>query len=147
MVGIRGFLGREGREFELDGLRSIGKAREALSPGNKQNIRERHEKDLRGIDVAHLPDCSQNVSAASYHFVKAIQDRLDGHLIRRTIDSTKPDGTKINDQLPPMIRHPIAIVLPEHEMLALHCELRQKEDEYVTLAHHVIILINFSAIQ
>jgi len=131
MVGARFSLGSEGREFEQDGMRAISEAKTALSAGDKQVIRERHEKDLRGMDVSHLPDYGQSVSAASYQFVKAIQERLEGQLIRRTVDSRKPDGSKINDKLPPLVRHILPVVLPESEMHQLRGELTKHTDEYV----------------
>jgi hypothetical protein len=131
MVGIPGFLGHDGREFESNGVWAITRAQQALSVIDKQDVRQQHEKQLRGIDVDNIPDPSQSVSAASYRFVKAIQDRLDDRLIRRTINSRKPDGSVINNKLPPLIRHPITIILPEDEMQALHGKLKRREDEFV----------------
>jgi hypothetical protein len=134
-VGIPHFLGTEGRDFELQGMKEISRAQNALTLQDRQNIRDRHEKALLGADVSGVPDPSQAVSAVSYKFVKDIQAHLGDHLIRRTINSLKPDGSKINDKLPPLIRHPIPIILSGDELSALHTELKRLADEYVSYDH------------
>ena len=130
-MGIGCFLGNKGEEFEREGLNEIERARKTITADDRQASRRRHEKSLRGIDVSAMPDPSQIVAAASYKFVKEIQARFGDQMIRRTIDSLTPDGTKINDKLPPCFRHPITIVLPEAELNGLHSELTRLADECV----------------
>ena len=91
------------------------------------------EARLKQEDVSEMYDPGQEIHNASVRYVRKLQRCLEGRMIRRTIDSLKPDGTRINDKLPPCIRLVYPITLPEDEMKQLRGEIDDLHDGYVSI--------------
>lgn len=108
-------------------MRSINRARKALTWDDKKAITTRQEQLFRGID-SEIDDPSIEHRATQYSFIRQLRELLDNHLIRRNAQSKKPDGTPINP-LPPLHIHPIAIILTDEEMALLMAEMGRMKEE------------------
>lgn len=79
---------------------------------NNNNVRD------SGMSPAH-----QTVKAVRYGLVKEMQGYLGRVMIRRTLQSTRWDGTKINPNLPEKSVVNFCVKLTDEEMVVLNGEL------------------------
>jgi len=122
IVGIPALCGSEGQEFERNGARELNRAKRILTPAVKQQIRVAHEKQmlLRDQNDVEMPPEAETIKNTQVNIVKDIQAAFNGAIIRRTINSKRPDGTCLNDQLPPYVSHILPVELEDWEMTVLN---------------------------
>lgn len=120
IIGVPMLCGAEGQEFERSGVRDLNRAKRALTSEDKQEIRFAHQRMLFGEENVQTPSAAETIRKVQVEMVKNIQAQFDGSIIRRTINSKRPDGTALNDQLPPYISHVLPVELQNWEMKVLN---------------------------
>lgn len=128
IIGVPALCGSEGMDFEREQMKMITRAKAQISIEDRAIGRTLHEKKLLRQDIANEHDPSATVNAVAYQVVKKIQTILDGHLIRRTIQSKRWDGKCINENLLALIHHNLLVMLPEKELKSLDEELTALTD-------------------
>jgi len=123
IVGIPGFLLDDGQELEKEGTRLLTQMKRDMSQEDKNQMHRIEEARITGRDTSNMEDPSKVLAAAGYSFVKKLQSLIGDCMIRRTINSKKPDGSNINDSLPPLIRLAFPVPLPDSEMNLLKGEI------------------------
>ncbi|KAF8872160.1 hypothetical protein BD779DRAFT_1679866 [Infundibulicybe gibba] len=116
MIGVPELCGINGMSLQTERLREIARAKSNLSAKDRAQVSALKERQMRGEDISQERDPSREAAAVTYKVIKDLQRIFDGHLIRRTTNSLRYDGIKINDALNPYIEHNIAIYLPADEM-------------------------------
>lgn len=122
IIGIPALCGAAGKTFEGDGARELRSVKRIVTPAVKQQIRVAHEQQmlLRDQSSVEMPPEAETVKKAQVDIVKGIQAAFNGSIIRRTINSKRPDGTALNDQLPPYVSHILPVELEDWEMSLLN---------------------------
>jgi hypothetical protein len=120
IIGVPTLCGTEGQEFERSGARDLNRAKRALTSEDKQEIRFAHQRMLFGEENVQTPSAAEAIRKVQVEIVKNIQSQFNGSIIRRTINSKRPDGTALNDQLPPYVSHVLPVELEDWEMEVLN---------------------------
>ncbi|KIM35969.1 hypothetical protein M413DRAFT_32020, partial [Hebeloma cylindrosporum] len=118
IIGIPLLCGKAGNDFEREWNSKIRRTAAKLSPDQRSASFALFKKKLVPQEGEAGPssekDPAAGLRALKYQYVRAMQEAAQGHLIRRTNESKKLDGTNINN-LPPKVRCRIIIPLSEEE--------------------------------
>ncbi|TFK60078.1 hypothetical protein BDN72DRAFT_905285 [Pluteus cervinus] len=125
ILSIEDFLGKQGLQLEAR-LREIAKAKATLTEDARSEIRAHQEAELRGRTL-DTPNPATEIEAMGYDLIRSLQKSLGAAFLRRGPDSLKPDGTRINEHLPPCELHTLTIELPAKELTALRGNLSDLE--------------------
>jgi hypothetical protein len=117
IIGVPGLISLDGKTIEREGKRLIQRMTRSITADEHREIRRAQEKQLLGQDV-HLPESRKNLAEAKVVWVRNIQAKFCGHLIRRDKNSKRPDGSSIND-LQPYEMHMIPVTLQDWEISVL----------------------------
>ena len=120
IIGVPALCSEKGQEFERDGTRDLNRAKRMLTFEAKQDIRIAHQQMLLNVKDVQMPPEAMAIRKVQVDIVKDIQAAFNDSIIRRTIDSKRPDGTSLNDQLPPYVSHVLPVELEDWEMTVLN---------------------------
>jgi hypothetical protein len=116
----------EGRTVEVDFNRRLRGAQRQITPADKQESSRLLTNALRtgtSVDGIGLSPRHTTVKAVRYEMVKSLQRILGPVMIRRTVQSTRWDDSKINPNLPDKSVSNFCVRLTEHEHGLLNGEL------------------------
>lgn len=94
-------MGKAGDEFEKEHHRQIMLEKRRLTSEEKEKSLALRQDLLLGKEFDDLHDPNRRVRYYLLSSVIQMKEFCQGHVIRRTLDSCKYDGSPINDQLPP----------------------------------------------
>jgi hypothetical protein len=117
IIGVPGLTLSAGKTFERDGKRNIQRVTRSITPEDHRKSRNVQEKRLLGQN-AELPASRKRLAELKILWVQHIQQKFNGHLIRRNKDSKCPDGSNIND-IQPYDMHRIPVTLQDWEVSIL----------------------------
>ena len=120
IIGIPALCGTDGQELERSGARDLSRAKRMLTPEDRKEMRFSHQQLLLGMGNVQTPHAAETIKKVQVDMVKNIQAKFSGSIIRRTINSKRPDGTSLNDQLPPYVSHVLPVELQVWEMEILN---------------------------
>jgi hypothetical protein len=118
--------GEQGRKLELDFNRRLRSAQRDITKEDKQEsalatanaFKANGAVEDVGLSLRHTA-----VKAVRYEMVRFMQKRMGHIMIRRTLQSTRWDGTKINPNLPDKSVFNFLVHLTEEEHVVLNGEL------------------------
>ncbi len=112
--------GTDGQDLERSGARELSRAKRTLTQEDRQEMRFAHQQMLLGEEDVKTPHAAEAIRKVQVALVKTIQVEFSGSIIRRTVNSKRPDGTSLNDQLPPYVSHILPVELQNWEMEVLN---------------------------
>jgi mannose-6-phosphate isomerase class I len=131
LLRIPAFQGDEGDQLDKELKSEVHKAERMLTPAEKAQARSLVSQVQRGLGEsevdASLTDAQESVQSAMMTTIQTVRKCWGHHIIRRTNDSVKDDGTPINSEM------------PECRRVYVYVEL--DETEHVQLSEHVTELV------
>ncbi|KAJ8457265.1 hypothetical protein ONZ45_g18379 [Pleurotus djamor] len=114
MIGLRKFCLADGQSYEKEIDRRLQAAKRSVAMDSEPTL----EEILESIQ-ADADDLDNELTVTKREIMAEFQDLLGDNIIRRTLQSKKPDGTPLNDKIPVIHSHIITIDLTERERAKL----------------------------
>jgi hypothetical protein len=132
LLRLPAFQGVEGDQLDKDLKSEVQKAERMLTPAEKAQARSLVSQVQRGLGEseldARLTDTQESVQSAMMKTIRTVRKSWGHHIIRRTNDSVKDDGTPINSEMP--------------ECRRIYAYVELEESEHVQLSEHVTELVS-----
>lgn len=98
------FCGKDGDERESEAWKKLRQVRRTITAEDKQVAGQHTMSVLAGNSTSteyEEPESKQHVRAVTSEWIAKIKAGYGRRVIRRTVESQRHDGKKINDTLPP----------------------------------------------
>ncbi|KAG9308933.1 P-loop containing nucleoside triphosphate hydrolase protein [Chiua virens] len=121
LLRIPQFCGKEGDEREIAFIKQIRSARRGITRQDKAISAEKAVSVMIGKnnglgEIQVVPSSIQRVRFVHGEWIDSIRACYGGRVIRRTVESKRHDGRKINDSLPPYRMVVARLALTEKEL-------------------------------
>ncbi|KAG1848219.1 hypothetical protein C8R48DRAFT_677411, partial [Suillus tomentosus] len=120
VLRIPHFTGTEGDDFENNHWKALGAARRVITKEDKELAAKHTIQRLAGSKAEYNEPASKTrVRQLTTVWIKQIKRRFSNRVIRRTVESLRFDGKRINDSLPPylMVFFPVHLTDPELDIV------------------------------
>ncbi|KAG1905166.1 P-loop containing nucleoside triphosphate hydrolase protein [Suillus fuscotomentosus] len=120
VLRIPHFTGTEGDDFENNHWKALGAARRVITKEDKELAAKHTIQRLAGSKAEYNEPASKTrVRQLTTVWIKQIKRGFSNRVIRRTVESLRFDGKRINDSLPPylMVFFPVHLTDPELDIV------------------------------
>jgi hypothetical protein len=133
------FLGADGDERDKQSAKALSAEKRKVPKDDRDIAQDLSLRAVRGEKVANEDDPYSGLKAVATQWVRDIQTRYEGRIIRRSNASKRYDGEGLNKVLPPYQQYVAMVKLQEDEMEQLDEEIKKMQERYASRIHPVTL--------
>lgn len=133
------FLGADGDDRDKQSTKALTAEKRKVPKDDKNTAQDLSLRAVRGEKVANEDDPYSGLKAVAAQWVRDIQTRYEGRIIRRSNASKRYDGEGLNKVLPPYQQYVATVKLRKDEMDQLDEEIKKMQERYAGRIYSVTL--------